>query len=322
MKTKQLKYLLWIALCTLIVIGASSIEQTALALPEQAQQDVIPVAFVFDLNGVLFDTNSIAFFRQLGVQDTLWYLARHRSPQLLKNRFFQTLHRITASETDMHDLKDPDGAYLPLLMAHWLMGTQSNTQLQQTTIQEIAAHPEWFASVTEQRLIGRMACAIFDPAKFVASRKLLPDLIPLMRALKKKGIKLYALSNWDRESFALLQEKYSDIFALFDETIISGNVGHAKPHAPIYAHLKNKIPHHTICFLDDQHENLMGAETAGLHTIHVGRKKGYLRSSIDLDAIIAQTKQFLKKQYHLAPAAIGKPASTLNKERNKGHQHK
>jgi len=117
---------------------------------------------------------------------------------------------------------------------------------------------------------------------------LLPDLIPFIKALKKQGVPLYVLSNWDPESFALLKEKYSDLFELFDGCIISGNVGCIKPQPEIFSYLKKNIPTCSICFLDDQQENLDAAQAVGIYTIHVTRKKGYLSSGIDTSAVVKQ----------------------------------
>lgn len=312
MSKRRLKLLLWSALLALIFIGASSVEQTALALPEHTATQKAKLAFVFDLNGVLFDTSKATLFRQLGIQDVLWYLARYRSAQLLKTRFFKTLHQIAQQEGNPHGLKDSDGSHLPLFMAQWLTGAQDNEQLRSHIVAQIEQHPEWFMSATEQRLIKRMTNAIFDPQQFVASRKLLPDLIPLITALKKRGITLYVLSNWDKESFALLQKKYNELFSLFDGAIISGEVGHAKPHENIYAHLKNQIPDHLICFLDDQPENIQAGKEAGLHTILVRQTNGYLRSQIDIATIIAQSRQFIKANQSSVSRAINTHAIALS----------
>ncbi len=265
-------------------------------LPEKPVQSSAHVpTFVFDLNGVLFDTNTMTVLRQLGIKDVLRYLVRYRSPLMLKVRFYETLHRITETDTNTFGIKDPDGTIQPQLMLEWLRGTYTNKALLDRIVIAIKDNPHWFLNDTEQRLMAAMAHAIFDPEKFVASRKLLVDLVPLMYRLKKEyGAKFYVLSNWDKESFALLKERYPYLFIWFDGCIISGEVGHVKPEQEVFT----KVPKGHICFLDDQQENLEASKKIGWHTILVNKTKSYfgLRSKIDVDTITKNAIAFLENK--------------------------
>lgn len=252
---------------------------------------------IFDLNGVLFDTDTTAVLHQLGLKDVLWYLARYRSPRMLKTRFFETLHRIAPTRTIAHDMKDPDGEIMPPLMIEWLRGTRpNNVILSQITI-AIADNPHWFSSAVEQRLMTAMAHAIFDPEKFIASRKLLSDLAPLIIQLKQRGIKLYVLSNWDKESFALLKKRFPYVFMWFDGCIISGEVGYVKPEHEIYTHVMTKTVTIPLCFLDDQQENLDASKKAGWHTVLVNKTTSYFNfgARIDTENIKKNVLLFLEK---------------------------
>lgn len=276
--------------------------------------------FIFDLNGVLFDTDTMTVLRQLGIKDALWYLARYRSPRMLKIRFYETLHRITQTRTNIHNIKDPDGTIMPQLMLEWLQGVHANKILLQRTIDAIKNNPQWFLNATEQRLMMGMARAIFDPEQFVASRKLLDDLVPLIIHLKKEhGAKLYVLSNWDKESFGLLKSRFAHVFNWFDGCIISGEVGHVKPQREIYAHThilhKNHAPH--ICFLDDQLENLNASKHFGWHTIQVNKTPSYFGflSNIDSDIITKGVLTFLEtKPVEIIPSVLKKAELSLPKE--------
>lgn len=281
----------------------------SLATPSVQKEvsDAMTPVFVFDLNGVLFDTDSSAVFRQLGMKDALWYLARYRSANMIKVRFYETLHRIVNSNVNSLGVKDPDNAVMPQLMVDWLCGTHPNKLLLNRIIDAINTNPQWFLNPTEQRLMGAMARAIFDPKQFIASRKLLSELAPLLGVLKQHGVKLYILSNWDKESFELLKERFPYVFMFFDGHIISGEKGLVKPQPEIYTHAHNHIlmtvknPH--ICFLDDQQENLVSAQKAGWHTIHVNKTSSYFgfTSKIDVDTIKKNALLFLEKYLSISP---------------------
>lgn len=251
--------------------------------------------FVFDLNGVLFTTKTATVFRQIGIRDILSYLARHRSTKMIKSRFYQTLNRITNTQGNSAGLTDPDGMVMPEIMVDWLRGSRSNQAILDRILTAIKMNPEWFTHTNEQRIMAAVSSSIFDPKKFVASRKLLPNLIPFITALKKNGAQLYILSNWDKESFMLLKEQYKDLFDLFDDCIISGEIGYVKPEPQIFNHITNKIPANCTCFLDDQEENIDAGEKAGFYTILVKPESSRFNTTINTKAITQKGIDFFKR---------------------------
>jgi 2-haloacid dehalogenase len=93
--------------------------------------------------------------------------------------------------------------------------------------------------------------------------------IDMLKQLKQAGYPLYGLSNWSAETFPLAREKY-DFFDLFDDFVISGEVGHVKPDPEIFQILLAKIgrPAHECLFIDDALTNINRAQTMGFETIH------------------------------------------------------
>ena len=91
----------------------------------------------------------------------------------------------------------------------------------------------------------------------------------LLKQLKQAGYPLYGLSNWSAETFPLAREKY-DFFDLFDDFVISGEVGHVKPDPEIFQILLAKIgrPAHECLFIDDALTNINQAQAMGFETIH------------------------------------------------------
>jgi len=96
------------------------------------------------------------------------------------------------------------------------------------------------------------------------------DNVNLALRLKKMGYSIYLLSNFPGDQF----EKYrikNNFIDEFDDRIISGDVGMSKPSKQIYqlAITKfNLIPSESL-FIDDKIENIKGAESVGIKTIHL-----------------------------------------------------
>ena len=93
--------------------------------------------------------------------------------------------------------------------------------------------------------------------------------IEILKQLKKAGYSIYGLSNWSAETFPYARQKY-DFFDLFDDMVISGEVGHVKPHPEIFQILLEKIgrPAQECLFIDDSLPNIQQANTMGFKTIH------------------------------------------------------
>jgi 2-haloacid dehalogenase len=95
------------------------------------------------------------------------------------------------------------------------------------------------------------------------------ETVEIMKQLKHAGFSLYGLSNWSAETFPYAREKY-DFFDLLDDMVISGEVGHIKPHPEIFQILLQKIgrPAQECLFIDDALSNIQQANTMGFKTIH------------------------------------------------------
>ena len=93
--------------------------------------------------------------------------------------------------------------------------------------------------------------------------------IEILKQLKQAGYHLYGLSNWSAETFPLAREKY-DFFGLFDDMVISGEVGHVKPDPEIFQIMLNKIgrPAQECLFIDDSLPNIKQAEAMGFAVVH------------------------------------------------------
>jgi 2-haloacid dehalogenase len=104
--------------------------------------------------------------------------------------------------------------------------------------------------------------------------------VEIMKELKQAGYPLYGLSNWSAETFPHARQKH-DFFDLLDDFVISGEVGHAKPHPEIFEILLDRIgrPARECLFIDDSLANIEQAQSMGLATIHF-RSPEQLRSDL------------------------------------------
>ena len=110
--------------------------------------------------------------------------------------------------------------------------------------------------------------------------------VNLALKLKQKGYPIYLLSNFPGDQF----EKYrlqNSFLNEFDDRIISGDVGLAKPDIKIYqlAIKKFNLNPEESLFIDDKIENTKGAEQAGIKTIQLQNPEDLdkeIRKFIDL----------------------------------------
>jgi len=93
--------------------------------------------------------------------------------------------------------------------------------------------------------------------------------VSILKRLKQTGYPLYGLSNWSAETFPHMRRKH-DFFDLFDDMVISGEVGHVKPDPEIFQIMLAKIgrPANECLFIDDSLANICQAEKMGIAVIH------------------------------------------------------
>ena len=93
--------------------------------------------------------------------------------------------------------------------------------------------------------------------------------IEIMKELKQAGYPLYGLSNWSAETFPYARQKHN-FFDLFDDMVISGEVGHVKPHPEIFQILLDRIGRHAeeCLFIDDSLANIEQAQKMAFAAVH------------------------------------------------------
>lgn len=131
------------------------------------------------------------------------------------------------------------------------------------------SHPHWREHILGYRAhFGR---SLLGP---VASS------VSVLQELHARRVPLYALTNWSAELFPLAVERY-DFLALFEDIVVSGAEGVAKPAPEIFEVLAHRIGHplDRCVFVDDSPANVAAARGAGLDAF-VFTDTGHLRDDL------------------------------------------
>ena len=94
------------------------------------------------------------------------------------------------------------------------------------------------------------------------------DSVQILRELHAAGIRLLALTNWSEETFPVALGRFA-FLGLFEDIIVSGKEGVAKPDPAIFQILRERIGDALArsVFIDDSPANIKAAAEAGLDAI-------------------------------------------------------
>lgn len=95
--------------------------------------------------------------------------------------------------------------------------------------------------------------------------------VQILRELHTAEVPVFALTNWAAETFPVALDRF-DFLDLFEDIIVSGEEGVAKPDPEIFEILEERIRHlgslDDCVFIDDSLANVSAAQDAGLDAIH------------------------------------------------------
>ncbi|MHB8185279.1 MAG: HAD family hydrolase [Dermatophilaceae bacterium] len=133
----------------------------------------------------------------------------------------------------------------------------------------VTSHPHWEPAIRGYR-------ANFKKSLVGA----IEDTVQIVRELHAAGIPLFALTNWSAELFPFALERF-DFLDLFEEIVLSGEEGVAKPDPEIFTILQKRIGHSldACIFIDDNVRNVEAAAEAGLDAI-LFTDTGHLREDL------------------------------------------
>jgi len=146
-----------------------------------------------------------------------------------------------------------------------------------------------FAGLTATPPDASLFCALYRLFATAAPWRIFEDVAPCLRELKRRGLKLGIISNWDDRLLPLLRELQLDSY--FDSIVISGEASPQKPDPRIFqaAAAQLNTPAKAILHIgDSSSEDAAGARAAGLQTLLLTRGKNLaaLSSLQSLPALI------------------------------------
>lgn len=105
----------------------------------------------------------------------------------------------------------------------------------------------------------------------------IPGTVEVLRELKEAGVRCYALTNMETETYPRRRERFA-FLRWFDGTVVSGFEGIAKPDIAIFQRLLERFgltPSATV-MVDDAPRNVAAAGSVGMQTVHF-QSPGQLR---------------------------------------------
>lgn len=256
-------------------------QKTILVLLTIAFKPICPAHIIFDLGGVLVEPNKMAVARKAGIFNLILYALSHmENPRTSLYNILNTLEPFTKSTITTYDENQMP---LPGIMCDWLRGIPSKKILDK--IEE---------AMIKNPVLWSLSQAIFEPHNMAKTQRIIQIGQKFVEECIENGHDVYILSNWDPESFSILEKQYPEFFRLFSGIVISGDCGVLKPHPFIYAHLLTEfnLDPKECFFLDNQIENVVAAEALGISGALVKTKKG----KPDFNQIRNSLTQWIKEQ--------------------------
>ncbi|MBO9450479.1 HAD family phosphatase [Tropicibacter sp. R16_0] len=95
----------------------------------------------------------------------------------------------------------------------------------------------------------------------------IPQSVRLLRALRKRAVPVFALTNFGVQNFDYATTVYPFLNE-FDQLYVSGRMQMVKPHAPIYQAVEQDcgLAPETLLFADDRIDNIEAAQARGWQT--------------------------------------------------------
>lgn len=92
--------------------------------------------------------------------------------------------------------------------------------------------------------------------------------VEILAALRERGTRLFALTNWSAENFPIARERF-EFFGWFEDIVVSGEVGLAKPDPEIFELCigRCRLQAARTLFIDDNADNVRAGREAGLHAL-------------------------------------------------------
>ncbi len=226
---------------------------------------------VFDVGQVLLDNSSTGAAKAVGMSHMFWYTVKHKKTPESKDiqaRLFDFIDYCTKLPRG-HALFN--GQPLPGIMCEWAKGKIDTSEILKIVTHYETQAKEFFKSDEERNLVFG-ALNLFKPDIICNIQKPITKMVELFDdCCKNFPNQVYILSNWDRESAALVRKKFPQIFTKIpaNHILFSGDIGEVKPQASAFNYLTERFKtcNDTFILIDDNAENVKVARSLGWKAI-------------------------------------------------------
>ena len=176
------------------------------------------------------------------------------------------LHEIAPDETQLKFLVEE------VLDLEWFRAVDTGYPLSKAIAERSEIYPEYADAM--QLYVDRWPETI---------RGFFEGTLEIVRELHASGVPLFVLSNWAGETWARVEQDFA-FLEFFDDVIISGHVGMAKPDDAIFKMARDRFnvdPAATL-FIDDGLKNVEAAKGVGFQTVLFETPEKLRQDLIDL----------------------------------------
>ncbi len=146
----------------------------------------------------------------------------------------------------------------------WNLEQDRGRSFDEAVAEAIGRHPEWEREIK----LYRDRWVEMVPGDF-------PGTVQILEELHAKGAPLYAITNWNGDTFRITKGRFK-FLSLFRDIVVSGDEKLVKPEPDIFLLLakRNNIKLSESIFIDDSAKNIKGAEAMGMKTHHFVTPEG------------------------------------------------
>ena len=234
---------------------------------------------IWDLSGTLFKPSSAGLsIQELADYSLVFYMWSGKTePSKLDTYALKLIDQAAEPSSKYQSIRTHTGSPVPTLICMLLAGLISSEDAYKKVMQALQnkeQNTQHNLNSTEIAQAHRIIKAFFDPLVLARCMKPIKISTELVIQCSQNPLNtLYVISNWDAQSYAYLLQTYAGEAPLsyipFNNILISADSGFIKPQAEIYDFFlaKYKLDPNTCFFIDDQKENIEGAQTRDIDGI-------------------------------------------------------
>lgn len=237
-----------------------------------------PKILLCDLGGTFFDVNQRTYaLEELGLSNIALSGLTNGFQFNPKKKMFATLDAIDP-RAEHEPAITHDASTLPKIYCDWMAGKYPDAGATRAMILECIDRffdERFFASYFEYQVVRNAIEAMFTPEKLVKHQHAIEPMMQLLERVDRNEHTLVVVSNWDPHSYPLFLAshvgKRLGKLVKPENMIISGFIGHNKPHPEFYQEIFKKFgnPDNTAyLFIDNEPANIKAACEHGLPSLH------------------------------------------------------